>query len=169
VRCTLLSLATLTNRAIGIVIADNAKDNKMAATVWATAISKNQSNGRAIIFRFIKEFGENFDRITTPIRIIIAWSYDSETGMPPTDVREWMDSTEDALKLAVEKEHFANLVLVSTGENLREWTYYTRSESEFMDRLNVALASHPVAPISIHISEDSQWTMYDEFRCHVRE
>ena len=89
--------------------------------------------------------------------------------MPDADVREWMDSTEDALRSAVEEDEFASLVLVSTGENLREWTYYTRSGDGFMVRLNEALGGRPKVPVDIHIGEDSQWTMFYEFRCRVRE
>lgn len=101
----------------------------MTTTVWATATSRNESNGRIIVFRYIK----------------------------------------DALKSTVEKNGFATLALVSTGENLREWTYYAGAEDEFMARLNEGLAGSPKAPINIHICEDSQWSMYDEFKRNVRE
>ncbi|WP_166618205.1 DUF695 domain-containing protein [Paraburkholderia madseniana] len=141
----------------------------MTTSVWTTATSKIESNGHVIIFRYIRDFGKDFDRLDNPIRVIIAWKYDSETGMPGADVREWMDSTEDALKLAVEEDEFASLVLVSTGENLREWTYYARSGDEFMVRLNKALGGRPKVPVNIHIGEDSQWATFDEFRRRVRE
>jgi hypothetical protein len=144
-------------------------DNDMTTTVWTTATSKNESNGRVIIFRYVRDFDKDFDRLDNPIRVIITWKYDSETGMPDADVREWMDSTEDALRSAVEEDEFASLVLVSTGENLREWTYYTRSGDGFMVRLNEALGGRPKVPVDIHIGEDSQWTMFYEFRCRVRE
>ncbi len=141
----------------------------MTEAVWATATSRNASSGRMIIFRYIKAFGKTFDRLDYPIRVIIAWQYESETGMPSIDVREWMDATEDAVSPVVEKDRFATLVLVSTGENLREWTYYVRSETEFLAGLNQALADRPTVPIDIHICEDKQWAMYDEFKRNVRE
>lgn len=144
-------------------------NNDMTQPIWATAVSRNASNDRVIVFRYIKDFGKTFDRKNYPVRIIIAWKYDSETGMPATDVREWMDATEDALNLFVEKDGFASLPLVSTGENLREWKYYVGSEDEFMIRVNQALADRPEVPIDIQISEDPQWTMYDEFKRNVRE
>ena len=136
---------------------------------WATATSRHESNGRAIIFRFIKDFVHGFSRQQQPIRIILAWNYDSETGMPTTDERERMDIMEDALAPMVERDGFASLVLVSTGEGLREWTYYAGSEDEFMIRLNRGLADQPRFPIDIHISDDAQWAMYDEFRRNLVE
>jgi hypothetical protein len=45
---------------------------------------------------------------------------------------------ENALESALEEEHFATLALVSTGEVLREWTYYAKCEREFVARLNYA-------------------------------
>ena len=136
---------------------------------WAMATSRHEGNGRAIIFRYIQDFVNGFNKQSQPIRIIVAWSYDSETGMPATEERQRMDAMEDALALTVEKDGFASLVLVSTGEGLREWTYYARSKDEFMSRLNLGLANHPRFPIDIHISADPKWAMYDEFRRNVVE
>ncbi|MFM0492253.1 DUF695 domain-containing protein [Paraburkholderia graminis] len=141
----------------------------MTTTVWTTATSKNENDGCVIIFRYVSDFDKDFDRLDNPVRVIITWKYDSETGMPAADVREWMDAMEDALTVAVEEDEFASLVLVSTGENVREWTYYARSGDEFMLRLNQALGDRPRVPVNIHIGEDSQWTTFDEFRRRVRE
>ena len=80
-----------------------------------------------------------------------------------------MDAMEDALQPNLEKDGFATLALVSTGENLREWTYYVKSEEEFFSRLNKALAGKAVFPIDIHTAADSTWAMYEKFRAGVRE
>lgn len=136
---------------------------------WATAVSRHENNGRMIIFRFVRDFGPGFDRLSQPVRIILAWKYDSETGMPVSDEREQMDTLEDAIEAHVEKDGFANLVLVSTGENLREWTCYAASEDGFLLRLNSALSNHPRYPIDIHISEDPAWDMYEKFRRELVE
>jgi hypothetical protein len=66
--------------------------------------------------------------------------------MPSFEERQQMDELEDLLKPKVETGGLSTLVLVSTGENLREWIYYTRSEGEFM-QLNVALRGRPRHPI----------------------
>lgn len=138
------------------------------AQTWATATSTNQSNGRVIIFRYINEFSPSFNRSSQPDRIILAWKYQSEKGMPVLAERQRMDLMEDALEPLMEEDGLATLALVSTGENLREWTYYAKSEREFMARLNKALAGKPVFPIEVHIAADPKWNMYEKFKAGVQ-
>ncbi len=63
---------------------------------------------------------------------------------------------------------FATLAMVSTGEDLRGWTYYAESEDEFIALLNDALAGMAEFPIEIHIARDPKWTIYEEFRAKVK-
>jgi len=107
--------------------------------MWATAISTNAHNRRKIIFRYAKELSASFDQASQPVRIIIVWKYQSEDGQPAAEVYRPMNLLEDALESALDQDRFATLALVSTGEGLREWTYYARSEDEFTARLNYAL------------------------------
>lgn len=136
---------------------------------WATAISTNADNGRKIIFRYAEQFGPGFDRASQPVRVIIAWKYQSESGQPVTEEYQHMNLMEDALEPVLEPAPFATLALVSTGENLREWIYYTKSEDEFMVRLNFALAGMPVFPIEIHIAHDPSWKTYEEFTSGIKK
>jgi hypothetical protein len=80
-----------------------------------------------------------------------------------------MDKLEDLLRPTVDKDRSATLVLVSTGENLREWTYYTKSESAFLSRLNEALKGQPSFPIEIHAAPDPSWSTYEQFRKGLKE
>ena len=116
-----------------------------AVEVWATAISTNSTNGRRIIFRYAKELRPSFDRSVQPDRIVIVWKYVSENGQPNPDEHSDMNQSEDALERVLQGSQVATLALVSTGENLREWTYYAQSEDVFIERLNLALE-----PIEIH-------------------
>jgi len=85
-----------------------------------------------------------------PDRIIIVWKYVSENGQPNPDEHSDMNQLEDALERILKGSQLATLALVSTGENLREWTYYAKSESVFIERLNLALEDMPPFPIEIH-------------------
>jgi uncharacterized protein DUF695 len=136
---------------------------------WATAVSTNSHNGRKIIFRYAEQLSPAFDRATQPIRIIVAWKYHSENGQPIAEDHQRMIQLEDALESALEEDHFANLALVSTGEDLREWTYYAKSENEFLARLNYALAGMPAFPIELHAAGDPNWEMYEQFKTGVKE
>lgn len=80
-----------------------------------------------------------------------------------------MNQFEDTLESVLEQDHFATLAIVATGEDLREWTYYAKSENEFMARLNHAFSGMPIFPIEIHITHDPKWDMYEQFKTRVRE
>jgi hypothetical protein len=80
-----------------------------------------------------------------------------------------MNLLEDTLQSVLEGDRFATLALVSTGEDLREWTYYAKSESEFMARLNHAFAGMPAFPIEIHAACDPNWIMHEQFKAGVRK
>ena len=79
-----------------------------------------------------------------------------------------MNEMEDALE-SVLNQDIATLALVSTGENLREWTYYAKGEEEFMARLNFALLDTPAFPIEIHIAHDPNWEMYQDFKNGIKD
>ena len=136
---------------------------------WATAISTQAKTDRKIIFRYIKEFQPSFQRANYPERVIITWRYESESGMPSVPERMRMERLEDLLAPVVEEAGLAALVLVSTGENLREWIYYTQSEEKFFQALNRTLATERRFPIEIHTAIDANWKTYEEFRKGVRD
>ena len=136
---------------------------------WATGVSKNENNGRAIVFRYVKEFPAQFQRSSYPTRVIIVWKYKSDGGMPQPKDRERMERLEDLLTPAIERDDQGSLALVSTGENLREWTYYVRSEEIFFRQLNKALVGEARLPIEIHAAPDKEWKTYETFRAGVRE
>ncbi|MFZ1086325.1 MAG: DUF695 domain-containing protein [Terracidiphilus sp.] len=136
---------------------------------WATAISTDSQTDRQIIFRYAETFSHTFIRATQPIRIIIVWKYQSERGQPMVEELQLMYLLEDALESVLDQNQFATLALVSTGEDLREWTYYAKSEDEFMARLNFAFIGMSAFPIEIHIAHDPQWETYEQFRAGIRE
>ena len=136
---------------------------------WATAVSRKNDSDRVIIFRYAQSFREGFQRSDFPARLIIVWKYQSASGMPTPQERESMDRMEDLLEPLVEDSGASVLTLVSTGENLREWTFYAKSEQAFFAALNKALAGKPRFPVEIHAARDSAWTTYEQFRSGVRE
>lgn len=138
-------------------------------TSWATATSKQEGTGRAIIFRYAREFRDGFKKSTFPDRVIVVWKYNSDSGMPVLKEREAMDRMEELLEPLVEKSGVSVLALVSTGENLREWIFYARTEQEFLAALNKALAGQPRFPIEVHAGRDPEWSSYERFRKGVRE
>lgn len=137
--------------------------------LWATAISTNAHKGRKIIFRYARELSANFDPASQPVRIIIVWKYQSESGQPVSEDHQRMNQFEDMLESVLHEDGFATSALVSTGEDLGEWTHYTKSENEFVARLNYALAGVPAFPIEIHTASDPDRGMYGRFKAGIKE
>ncbi|MEK6667687.1 MAG: DUF695 domain-containing protein [Pseudomonadota bacterium] len=81
------------------------------AQTWATAQSRNPSNGRVIVFRYIQAFAPGFNKAQHATRVIVTWQYTSENGMPSPAERQRMDALEDLLAPAVEATGVATLVL----------------------------------------------------------
>lgn len=132
--------------------------------IWSTAVSTRPADGRQIIFRFIQEFEPAFSRSAYPDRVVLVWRYKSESGMPSRAERESMDQFEDLLSPGLQQDLLASLVLVSTGNDLREWTYYTRSEKEFMVKLNATLRQNARLPVEVYAAKDPKWSAYETFR-----
>jgi Family of unknown function (DUF695) len=139
----------------------------MAEERWATAVAK--IGERAIVFRYVVAFAAGFDQSTQPDRIIIQWKYHSDSGMPSTAERQRMEQLEDLLTPKVEAGGSSTLTLVSTGENLREWVYYTTTEAGYMARLNEALRGQPPFPIEIIRGHDPAWSTYQTFLGNVKK
>jgi len=135
---------------------------------FGTAVSRGATNDHAIIFRFVQQFEPGFDRVHYPDRVIVVWRYNSDAGMPADVDRVRMDEMEDLLEPHLEAGGEAVLALVSTGQNLREWTYYSKSESRFIAKLNIALQGQPEFPIEIHVGPDPNWSTYEDFRRGVK-
>lgn len=124
--------------------------------VWFTALSEAENgnmvfiNGRDQIMDFIKsgKFKE---------RAEIYWKYDGDTkGMPKVETAKLMEDVQIALQKAMEKDKLAILTGVYTGDNERTLIFITRNIPAFGDRLNEALASFELLPITIYTEKDPE-------------
>ena len=136
--------------------------------VWSSAVATRASDGHRIVYRYRDGFGPSFKRSEFPDRVIIVWRYKSPAGLPATVEGKSMDRFEDLLAPYVETPSVSHLVIVSTGDNLREWTYYTRSKEKFMAKMNEALRNDPRFPVEITLWTDPEWKVYEEFRKGVQ-
>jgi hypothetical protein len=137
---------------------------------WATAISKHNSLDKKIIYIYI--YIQKFDQIKLKTihqnRIIVVWEYFGINGMPDASVSEKINYFENTLASRIEDGVFSTLAIVSTGDNLREWTYYVASEDEFFSRLNDAFANKDLLPIKIYAAADPNWDTYNDFLLTLR-
>lgn len=127
---------------------------------WFTALSENESGnlvtiyGRDELTEFIRsgKFKE---------RVEITWKYEGdEKGMPGDTLAEQMENVQEVLKKAMEKDKLSILSAVYTGAGEKIWVFYTRTVRVFGERLNEALASFELLPISIYTEIDPEWEEY---------
>jgi len=80
-----------------------------------------------------------------------------------------MDRFEDSLsaKLRDQGRLTASVVLVSTGEGVRRWTYYVKSSAAFMKDLSV-VTPQSSAPIETRVASDPGWSSHETFISGVR-
>jgi hypothetical protein len=136
---------------------------------WATAVATRPSDGHKMIYRYIEEFELGFDRHAFPERVTLEWPYRSDTGLPSPSDRQAMDRFEDLLsaKLQSRGPLSASLVVVSTGEGLRRWTYYVKSAEAFSADFSSVSALDRV-PVESHAEHDPGWISYEAFVRSVR-
>ncbi|MGM9794793.1 MAG: DUF695 domain-containing protein [Candidatus Aphodosoma sp.] len=96
-------------------------------------------------------------------RVEIYWKYDaSANGMPTEKEADLMNKAQETIRSVVEKDKLAILTGVYTGNNERTMVFYARTAKVFGERLNDALKSFPLLPITIYVEKDPDWNEYAE-------
>jgi hypothetical protein len=80
--------------------------------------------------------------------------------MPSESLAEQMEEVQETLRKAMEKDKLSILTGVYTGGGEKIWIFYTRTVRVFGERLNEALASFDLLPISIYTEVDTAWEEY---------
>lgn len=99
------------------------------------------------------------------IRVEITWKYPGNSaGMPDEPTSMVMEAVQEALTSTFDKDPVAILTGIYTGDNERNWIFYTTSVHIFEKKINVALAPFDLLPINIYTENDPDWLEYDEMR-----
>ncbi|MDD6890430.1 MAG: DUF695 domain-containing protein [Bacteroidales bacterium] len=99
------------------------------------------------------------------IRVEVAWKYaGGSNGMPDTSTSQLMEQVHDALVDTFDKDPVAVITGIYTGDNRRDWIFYTLSTNIFQKKLNEALAPFPMLPLEIYAENDPDWAEYAEMR-----
>ena len=127
---------------------------------WFTALSEDEE-GHLITVSGRDELTEFVQSGKFKERVEITWKYEGdEKGMPGEELAEQMETVEETLKKAMEKDKLSILTAVYTGAGEKIWVFYTRTVRVFGERLNEALASFELLPISIYTEVDPGWEEY---------
>lgn len=127
---------------------------------WFTALSENEA-GQLVTVSGRKELAEFVRSGKFKERVEITWKYEGdEKGMPSESLAEQMEVIQETLRKAMEKDKLSILTGVYTGGGEKIWVYYTRTVRVFGERLNEALASFELLPLSIYTELDPEWEEY---------
>lgn len=131
---------------------------------WWTSPTESES-GRLVMVSGRKDVAKFRSSGKYKIRVEITWKYQGNAaGMPDEPTATIMEAVQEALEKAFKKDPVAVLTGVYTGDDERNWVFYTLSVNIFGKKLNEALAPFDLLPISIYTENDPEWGEYDEMR-----
>lgn len=129
---------------------------------WWTAPAESE-DGRLIMVTGRRDVNKYRGNPRFNIRVEITWPYQGDqSGMPDEATSMKMEAVQDALVEVFRKDSVAVLTGVYTGADERNWIFYTLSTHIFGKKVNEALASFDLLPISIYTENDPDWEEYDE-------
>lgn len=113
-----------------------------------------------VIVKFVNELPSIDIQKSLTSLTVISWKYDGSlnNGMPTQDINEKMLVLEDALETTLNKSKSYIHAYSRTGNNLKEFVYYSKGMDEFMSLLNETLENHERYPINIDFYKDPEWT-----------
>ena len=104
-------------------------------------------------------------------RVEVTWPYEGdEKGLPIYSDSKIMEEATDALKDCFDRDPVAVLTGIYTGDNQRNWVFYTRSLHIFQRKFNEVMTPFPTLPLEFEAEEDPDWQEYHEMcQCEVAD
>lgn len=131
---------------------------------WWTSPTESE-NGRLIMVTGRRDVDKFRNNSRFNIRVEISWKYDGDaSGMPNYETSTLMEQVQEALDAEFKKDPIAILTGIYTGDNERNWVFYTLSTHIFGRKLNEALVNFELLPITIYCENDPDWNEYQEMK-----
>lgn len=104
-------------------------------------------------------------------RVEVTWHYEGDPkGLPAYADSKIMEEVTDALNDNFKRDPVAILTGIYTGDNERDWVFYTRSLHIFQRKFNEVMAPFPTLPLEFEAEEDPEWQEYREMcQCEVAD
>lgn len=94
-------------------------------------------------------------------RVEVTWEYNGDDdGMPSFEDSSLMEKATDALNNCFNADPVAIMTGIYTGDNERNWVFYTRNLRIFQRKFNDALSQLPEMPLKFDVEEDPDWNEY---------
>ncbi len=129
---------------------------------WWTSPQESET-GRTILVTGRKDVERFITNKKFSIRVEVTWKYsDRDDGMPDYETSLQMEAVTDRLLDVFDKDPVAVMTGIFTGDDERDWIFYTLSTNIFGRKLNEALADLPLLPLTISCENDPDWEQYKE-------
>ena len=129
---------------------------------WWTAPAEGE-NGNLILVTGRRGMDPVIETGYYRYRIEVTWPYEGDAkGLPQYEDSKMMETVTDALNNSFDRDPVAVLTGIYTGDNQRNWVFYTRSLHIFQRKFNEALAPFPALPLQFEAEEDPEWQEYRE-------
>lgn len=136
-------------------------DTKELAGEWFTFPAESNDSDANIIVSTRQDVDKFRTNPRFKYRITMGLPYSGDAkGMPDEATSELIGQITDNFEDVLKKDPVAVLTEVSTGDNRREWVFYTLSLPIFNKKVNEALAPLPYLTIDFTAEEDPQWEMH---------
>jgi hypothetical protein len=128
--------------------------------IWTLA--EGESEGTPFMLRYRPNLQEFIATAKYNRRLAIVWKYQSDNSslMPADEDVALMEAVENALVDLLENDVQAVLAFVYTGQNQKEWHWYSSDMEETGNRLNEALSAFDVLPLELSSEDDPEWAEY---------
>ena len=131
---------------------------------WWTSPTESE-NGRLIMVTGRRDVDKFRNNSRFNIRVEISWKYEGDAaGMPNYETSTLMEQVQEALEAEFKKDPIAILTGIYTGDNERNWVFYTLNTHIFGRKLNEALVNFELLPITIYCENDPDWNEYQEMK-----
>lgn len=137
---------------------------------WWTAPAESQ-NGRLILVTGRRGMDNVIETGLYRFRVEITWPYQGdEKGLPAYHDSKVMEEVTDALNECFDRDPVAVMTGIYTGDDQRNWVFYTRSLHIFQRKFNEVMTPFPALPLEFEAEEDPEWQEYREMsQCEVAQ
>jgi hypothetical protein len=127
---------------------------------WTMA--EGESSGTPFFLRFRPHLQDFINTQQYTKRLIILWNYTSEDDylFPTPEDADMMAEVEEKLIEKLEEEALTVLAFVYTGQDRREWHWYTTDVAAAQAQLNEALTPFDQLPLELTVEVDADWEQY---------
>lgn len=138
-------------------------DRKEVGESWVLA--EDDEDGLSVIYRLRESVPDGIVIKDHSFLLSILWKYefDGSSGIPSSELNEQQIAFDDALD-GMDNTGLGIMMLVITGNGRREWVWYVTDPQQWLASLHECLTGHPVYPLDIQQSEDSEWATWKAFR-----